>query len=131
MPFPHALETPVGFVLLASGLLACFVGYRLFRLVLAIYGFIAGAALTNSLMGATGVAGVLMSIVGGVVGAAILVLAYFLGIALAGAALGALVAHVGWAYLQGGEPPLPVLLLLAVFGALGALLLQRYVIIIA
>ena len=33
---------------------------------------------------------------GGLVGALIFVFAYFLGIALVGAGLGALVAHVGW-----------------------------------
>ena len=38
---------------------------------------------------------IVAALVGGVVGALLLVFAYFIGIALVGAGLGALVAHVG------------------------------------
>jgi drug/metabolite transporter (DMT)-like permease len=69
-------------------------------------------------------------LVGGVVGALILVLAYFVGVALIGAALGALIVHLIWAQL-GHEPHPLVVITGTVAGALGALALQRYVIIVA
>ena len=123
---------PAALLLFISGLIACFAGYRLFKVVLAIYGFVVGAAVANSTMGATSAtAVVVIAIVGGLAGAIILVFAYYIGIALAGASLGALVAHVGWNYFQAADPPLTVIVLLAVLGAIGALLLQRYVIIVA
>jgi hypothetical protein len=75
---------------------------------------------------------VIAAILGGVAGAIILVLAYYVGIALVGAGLGVLVAHVAWSYLRSSsEAPLTVIVVLAVLGAMGSMLLQRYVIIVA
>ena len=45
--------------------------------------------------------------------------------------LGALVANVGWGYVRRGDPPAVTVIVLAVIGAIGAMLLQRYVIIVA
>jgi hypothetical protein len=73
---------------------------------------------------------VVAAIVGGLVGAAILVFAYFVGVALIGAGVGAMTANVIWAAF-GREPGVLAVILLAVGGALGALALQRYVIIIS
>jgi len=129
---PHAYELPAAIVLVLGGALACFAGYRLFRIVLGIYGFLIGASVASSMMGATNATGMIVAaLIGGVAGALILVFAYFIGIALVGAGLGALMANVGWSYVRVGDPPLTVLAVLAVLGAIGALLLQRYVIIVA
>jgi hypothetical protein len=128
---PHSYELPVALVLVAGGALACFAGYRLFRLVLGVYGFIAGAMFASSMMGASNTIGMLVAaLVGGVVGAIVLVFAYFVGIALVGAGLGAIVAHFGWLQFGVGEPPWYLVVLLAVMGAIGAMLLQRYVIVV-
>src|ERR1700694_62513 len=109
---PQSYELPAALVLLLAGGLACFAGYRLFRIVLAIFGFILGAMLTSSLMGISNTAGMIIAaLVGGLVGAAILLFAYFVGIALVGAAVGALISHFGWAFVGSGGP-----LVLAVFG---------------
>src|SRR5207247_10220760 len=70
------------------------------------------------------------AIVGGLAGALILVFAYFVGIALVGAGLGALVAHVSWAQFGATDPPAIIVVLLAGLGAVGAMMLQRYVIIV-
>ena len=48
---PASLQMPAAIVLVAGGLLSCFAGYRVFRVVLGIYGFILGALLASSLMG--------------------------------------------------------------------------------
>ena len=51
---PASLALPTAVIFAAGGLLACFFGYRLFRIVLGIYGFILGAMVTTSLVGETG-----------------------------------------------------------------------------
>jgi len=130
---PNFVEIPAGAVLLVSGFIACFVGYRLFKFVVGVYGFILGAAITSSTMGVTSTGGmILAAIFGGTAGAIILVLAYFVGVALVGAGFGVLVAHAGWSYLRGtNEPALTAIVGFAVLGAVGAMLLQRYVVIVA
>ena len=128
---PASLQIPAALVLLAGGLLACFAGYRLFRIVLAIYGFVLGALVASSIPGTSDpTMTVVWLVVGGLIGAAIFVLAYFVGVALVGAALGALIVHVGAAQI-GTEPSALVVIVFAVCGAFGAMALQRHVIIVA
>jgi hypothetical protein len=129
---PSSYGLPAALLLVLFGALACFAGYRLFRIVLAIYGFIFGAMLGSSAMGASNTAAIVIAaIAGGLIGAAVLVFAYFIAIAIVGAGLGALVAHMIATSMGRGDPPAVVLIVLAVFGAIGAMLLQRYVIIVA
>lgn len=128
---PHSYELPAAILLVLGGALSCFAGYRLFRVVLGLYGFILGAMFASSMMGITNTVGMLAAaIVGGLLGAAILVFAYFIGIALVGAGLGALVAHVAWPQAGTGDPPVMLVIALAIAGAIGAMFLQRYVIIV-
>ncbi|HXW04287.1 MAG TPA: DUF4203 domain-containing protein [Vicinamibacterales bacterium] len=128
---PASLQTPAAVILLVGGLLSCFAGYRIFRVVLGIYGFILGALAASSVMGTEQTVWmVVAAVVGGLVGALILIGAYFVGVALIGAGIGALVVNVVWAALE-REPHVAVVILFAVAGALGALALQRYVIIVA
>src|SRR5436305_10602316 len=98
---PTSYQPAAALFLIVGGAIACFAGYRLFRTVLAIYGFILGALMASSMMGSSNTAGmILASIAGGIVGAIVLTFAYFVGIALVGAGLGALVAHVVWTQVQ-------------------------------
>jgi hypothetical protein len=128
---PATFQTPAAIILLCGGLLACFAGYRLFRIVLAIYGFILGALLASSLMGAEQTSGMILAwLGGGLAGALILMVAYFAGVALVGAGIGAAAAHMIWASFS-SEPNIFVVIAFSVAGALGALALQRYVIIVA
>src|SRR3954463_9142204 len=95
---PQAFQLPAAVLLVLAGALACFAGYRLFKLVLGIYGFLIGAAFASSMVAPSNTIGMLAAaLVGGLVGAVILVLAYFVGVALVGAALGWLVLHIVWA----------------------------------
>ena len=128
---PATFQMPAAIILLLGGLLACFAGYRVFRVVLAIYGFILGALLASSFMGADQTFWMVLAwVAGGVVGALILLVAYFAGVALLGAGIGAAAAHLIFAALK-SEPGVLVLILFSIAGALVALALQRYVIIIA
>jgi hypothetical protein len=129
---PAALQLPAAVVLVVSGLLACFAGYRLFRIVLAIYGFILGAAIASSVMGpGEGTAMIVGAVVGGLAGAVLLNLAYFVGVALIGAAAGALLLHGFWARFGTGDPHVGLVVVCAVLGAVVATNLQRWVIILA
>ena len=128
---PQAYGVPAAVVLIVGGALACFAGYRLFRIVLGIYGFILGAAIASSTLGVSNTAGmVAAAVVGGLVGAVVLVFAYFVGIALVGAGLGVLVAHAVWGQVATGDPTALVVIVSGIAGAIGAMLLQRYVIIV-
>jgi hypothetical protein len=125
-------DVPIAIVLVVGGALSCFAGYRLFRTVLAIAGFIVGWSIAAALPGIHGtVAVIAVSLLGGLIGAAALVFAYFIAVALIGAGLGAVVAHVVWSVIAGGDPPWLVVVLLVVIGAIGAVSLQRYVIVVA
>jgi hypothetical protein len=127
---PVQYELPAALALVIGGAIACFAGYRLFRIVLAIYGFIVGAMFASSMMASSNAVGmVLAALAGGVVGAIVFFFAYFMGIALAGAGLGAALAHVVWAQMSGGDPPVAVLVILVILGTVAALVLQRYVIV--
>jgi hypothetical protein len=128
---PASLQAPAAAILLLGGLLACFAGYRIFRVVLGIYGFILGALLATSIVGTEQALWTILAAVGGgLAGALVLIAAYFVGVALIGAGLGAMTANLIWAGI-GGEPHVAVVIVLAILGALAALWLQRYVIIVA
>ena len=117
---------------MVGGAIACFAGYRLFRITLAIYGFLFGAWMASSMMASSNAVGmVVAALVGGIVGSLVLFFAYFVAIALIGAGLGALIVHSGWGQVSTGDPPVVIIILFAVLGTIAALLLQRYVIIVA
>lgn len=129
---PASFQAPAAVILLIGGLLACFAGYRIFRVVLGIYGFILGALFASNVVGGeqSGAMMLAAAIGGGLVGALLLIAAYFVGVALIGAGLGAGAANLIWAAFN-REPHIVVVLVLAVIGALAALRLQRYVIVVA
>jgi hypothetical protein len=144
LPAPY--QMPATLLLLVSGVIACFFGHRLFRLVLALFGFIIGALASSSLIGAGASSTTLMvaAVVGGLIGAGLLTAAYFVSVALLGAMLGAaagnltfpavsslvnLVLPAEWE-LTGREPGILVIVLFSTAGAVLSVYLQRYVIIV-
>src|SRR3954468_15306225 len=128
---PAAFQTPAAIILIAGGLLSCFAGYRMFRIVLAFFGGVLGALAASSAMGADQTLWMIgAAIVGGLLGAVILVLAYFVGVALIGAGIGAGAAMAIWAAL-GHEPGILPVLIFSIVGALAALVLQRFVIVVS
>lgn len=127
---PVAYQLPAAGVLVAGGLLSCLLGYRLFKVVLGIFGFIIGGLAASSVFGESAATGmVIAAIVGGLCGAVLLLAAYFVGVALVGAGLGVAIVHVIWTQVQ-GDPHPAVVILFAIAGALAATWLQRYVIIL-
>ena len=128
---PQTFELPAAIVLVLSGAVACFAGYRLFRLVLAIYGFILGAMLASSLMGITNSTGMIVAgLVGGLVGALLFTFAYYVGIGILGASMAVFFVHVFWDYTRHADPPAVPVIVASIVGAIIAMVLQRYVIVV-
>jgi hypothetical protein len=127
---PAAYQLPAAGILVFGGIVACFLGYRLFKFVLAIFGFIIGALAASSIWGASDTTYmVIAALLGGMAGGLLLLAAYFVGVALVGAGLGALLANIIWTQIEGDPHPF-VVVMFSVAGALIATWLQRYVIIL-
>jgi len=127
---PAAYQAPAAALLIAGGLLSCFFGYRLFKFVLGMFGFAVGVLAASSFFGPANTTPMLIAaFVGGLIGAGLLLAAYFVGVALVGAGLGALLVNLIWTQVE-GDPHPAVVILSSVAGAVVATWLQRYVIII-
>ena len=127
---PESLHDPVAYILLGGGLLACFLGHRLFRFVLAGYGLVFGVMVTVDFIGSVEPLALVGAVVVGAVGGGLVFfLAYFVGVTIVGAVLGAVIAIFVWTQ-PADDPQVLVVILFAIVGAFVALLLQRYVIIV-
>jgi hypothetical protein len=127
---PAAYQAPAAALLIAGGLLSCFFGYRLFKFVLGMFGFAVGVLAASSFFGPANTTPMLIAaFVGGLIGAGVLLAAYFVGVALVGAGIGALLVNLIWTQVE-GDPHPAVVILSSVAGAVVATWLQRYVIII-
>jgi hypothetical protein len=115
------------------GALFCFFGYRLFKIVLGIAGFIWGGFLvagivfnfTHSIL-VTVIAG----LAGGIIFALLAVLLYYVGIFILGTYLGGAVGFFILA-LFGLAIPVWLVLILAVVGGILALIFQKFMIVLA
>ena len=126
---PAAYATPAAIVIAVGGFLACFAGYRLFRFVLGLYGFMLGVMVATAMFGSANTWTLIVAaLAGGVLGALLMVFAYFTGVGLVGAGLAALILNLGWRVV-GGDPPTWLLVVVCVLGALAALSIQRLVVI--
>lgn len=128
---PQPYQLPAIAFLIVGGVIAWSAGYRLFRLVLTLYGFIIGVLVGSSMLGPSDTTLLIFGALGGgAVGALVMFFGYFVGVALVGAGIGALGVHLIWSRI-GSDPHPFVVILAAVAGAAGAMALQRYVIIVA
>jgi hypothetical protein len=127
---PAFYQLPAAAILLCGGIISCFFGYRLFRTVLAIFGFIFGGLMASSVFGISNTSMMLIAwVVGGLAGAFVLIAAYFVGVALVGAGLGAVIANLVFS-AGDRDPSVFIVILFSVAGAVGATYLQRYFIIV-
>jgi hypothetical protein len=116
------------------GVVYCFFGYRIFRILLGILGFILGAQVAIEmafhLFGRGQVVAILAGLVGGIIGAVLMAILYFVGIFLLGVWLGSL---LGILLTGGGGSILEtvIILVLAVIGGIAAVVLQRLMIILS
>ena len=129
---PGTYQIPTGVVLMLVGLAACFAGYRFFRAVLTVYGFVLGALFASTLVAPSDTVAMLVALgVGGLLGAVIMYAGYIVGVALVGGGLGVTLAHAAWMAWRGSEPGVIVVIFAAVIGATLATALQREIVIVA
>jgi Domain of unknown function (DUF4203) len=127
---PATYQLPAALVLVLCGIVACFFGYRLFRIVLATAGFILGALIASSVWGVSDTVPMLVAAgVGGLIGAGVMFAGYFVGVALVGAALGAVAASLAY-QLADKEPHVLAVVFCSIIGAVGSTYLQRYFLIV-
>lgn len=123
----------IHYLLLASipiGMITCFWGYKAFKIVLGVLGFLGGLTAGYLLSVSFGIQGILvwiLLIVGGVIGAGLSVALYYFGIFMAGAVSGGLLGSL----LSSQVKVEPLILILACGLALGifALLIQKPIIV--
>ena len=117
-----------------AGILICFWGYRLLKLTLGLLGFIAGAyagwQLSVSVLDANNAMALVCAFVGGLIGMALYLWLYFLGIFLLGATAGAIVAAAFFNGTAHQPQPLVVLAVSVGFGLI-ALMAQKFMIVAA
>ena len=118
-------------ILLGGGLLTCFLGYRLLRILLAVHGFVGGVIVATLFTAEleTWIAAV-VTIGSGLLGSLVAITAYLAGVALAGAGLAAFAVHAVWTQFE-GEPILWLMLAACFVGAIVALALRKFMIVVA
>ena len=78
------------------------------------------------------VAGMIVAaLVGGVIGALLFTFAYYVAIGILGASMAVFLVHVFWDYSRHAEPPAVPIIVASIGGAIIAMVLQRYVIIVS
>jgi hypothetical protein len=119
-------------VAIVAGAIKCFFGYPLFMFLLGLVGFIAGAALCGVLgfaMSQQEMIALIAGVIGGLIGAGLVVAFYLIGIFLIGALLGGVLAAAIGAS-GGGDPNLVVVLIAALVGGFLAVSIQQFMIIV-
>jgi hypothetical protein len=119
-------------VAVAVGILTCFFGYRILKLTLGIMGFMAAATAgwTLGLSLAPNNSGVALicAVIAGLIGAALCIWLFFLGVFLLGASAGAVVA-AAFFNASGSQPQAILILIFAVVFGIVALVMQKFMII--
>jgi hypothetical protein len=134
MEFSRGVVHLIALASIGLGVVYCLFGYRIFRIILGILGFILGAsmgaAIAFNLFCRAQVLIILAGLVGGIAGAVLMVVVYFIGIFLLGAWLGSL---LGVLLTGGGGSTVEtvIILILAVIGGIVAVMFQKLMIIIS
>ncbi|MGA1841872.1 MAG: DUF4203 domain-containing protein [bacterium] len=122
----------IGFSIII-GAIECFFGYRIFKVILGLVGFLLGGSLAATIGYAIfrhETVALLTGLIGGLIGGASMVVLFFVGIFLIGAFLGAVLGSVLFA-AAGNNPGPAVLLILAVIAGLIALIFKKFMIIVS
>ncbi|UCD85414.1 MAG: TMEM198/TM7SF3 family protein [Deltaproteobacteria bacterium] len=116
------------------GTVTCFFGYRIFKVVLGIMGFILGisifGAVAYSISGGEQTVAIIVGLLGGIISAVLMVTLYFIGIFLLGVGFGSLLGILLTAGAGGGLE-LAVLFVLAILGGVATIIFQKLMITIS
>jgi uncharacterized membrane protein YeaQ/YmgE (transglycosylase-associated protein family) len=115
------------------GTVQCFFGYRLFKIIIGIIGFIIGGALAGTISLAVSpeeTVALIAGLVGGIIGAMLLLTLYYVGIFFIGAFLGSIVGSFFYAVVEIGPEPITILIAAIITGII-ALVIQKFMIIVS
>jgi hypothetical protein len=133
-PVPPYLMHPLVGAWILLGIVSCFAGYRLFKIFLALIGFGVGAALAGagglSISSGNEFVALVAGIAGGLVGAVLFVVLYYVGVIVLGAAFAAFLATTLAAHAETHLAPIVLLILMIIGGGL-ALILQKLFIVLS
>jgi hypothetical protein len=117
----------------AFGLLQCFFGYRIFRVILGLTGFFLGGLLGGYVaysLTQSQLLGIVGALIGGLIGAGLMAGLYVVGVFLIGALFGAMVALALFS-IGGNSAPEWIVVIAAIVAGVLAAVLQKPMIVIA
>jgi hypothetical protein len=135
----HLMDLPKNFLdlLFGAGILIgviqCFFGYRLFKFILGVIGFIIGAAMCGAIgyaISGNAIVTFIAALIGGVIGAFVMIPLYFVGVFLIGSFLGGILGAVILGVLS-IKPHIGVLIITGVIGGILAVFIQKFMIILS
>ncbi len=116
------------------GIVECFFGYRMLKIILGVTGFIVGgwlcAGLLYEIVGRHPVMALIAGLVGGAIGSSLMIGLFFLGLFILGTALGLLVGGAMSACIFGSADPI-IIVPLAIVGGIATIILSKSMIIIS
>ena len=122
-----SIQLPVAIILLGGGLVATFSGYRLFRSLLVLYGFVAGVVIASVMVdGLETWMAIGAPFVGGVLGAGLVRIVWVAGVALIGASLAVFALHL---FIE-GDPNVWLVVATSIGGAVISVKTRRQVLIL-
>ena len=122
-----SIQLPVAIILLGGGLVATFSGYRLFRSLLVLYGFVAGVVIASVMVdGLETWMAIGATLGGGVLGAALVRIVWVAGVALIGASLAVFALHL---FIE-GDPNVWLVVATSIGGAVISVKTRRQVLIV-
>ena len=128
---PAAYQTPAAIALVDRRCGLVFLRLPRLRVVLSFFGFILGGAMASSLVGPSDTTWMIGAwLVGGLIGMALLYAGYYVGVALSGAAIGAVLSHLAFQRERSGPTAFLIVLLASIVGAVGSMFLQKHVIVV-
>jgi MFS family permease len=129
MNMHHAIINIMIFLGIVFGAIECFFGYRIFKIILGILGFAAGAALAmfsfNSIS-QNEIVMFLSGLVGGIIGAVMTVWLYFFGVFMIGALGGGVIGNAVFAAIQMYPATFAVLVIAICCGVLALIFSEIY-----
>jgi MFS family permease len=115
------------------GIIQCFSGYRVFKFILVLTGFLTGGILAGffaSTIVQEKIIIILFGFIGGCIGAALMLLLYFVGLFLIGALTGSIMSFTVYTLTETSPQPAGIIIMAVIMGIF-ALVFQKFMIIIS
>lgn len=114
------------------GLISCFFGYRVFNVILVVWGFIGGAVIGMAIAANSVTSTQLLAmLVSGMVGALLSRLLYHVGVFIIGVSFGVSLAIVAVGFFGIDQPPLILGAVFGIIGGIAAVALSKWMIMVA